>query len=329
MSLPGAAMRRRDFINVLGAVVLSSTRSRAEQPSKTYLISVLASAQIPYLIEVLKDELRKFGYIEGQNLKFEYRFAVAGGTSADMLAAELIKLGPDVIIALGTAEAIAAKRATTTIPIAIFIADPLGTGVVTNVAHPGGNVTGIMLYGAEFAGKRIEVFKEAVPAIARIAVLGTKNPLSHLHWPETQSAATKLGLEARLFTVQDPSAELLAAFESIAQHNVNGVVVLPDLQFFSVRQTVVALAAKHRLPALFEDREYVQDGGLISYGPNAAKMVRRVVPTVDRILKGAKPGDLPIEGPTEYELAINLKTAKALGLSIPEKLLIVADEVIE
>jgi putative tryptophan/tyrosine transport system substrate-binding protein len=166
-------------------------------------------------------------------------------------------------------------------------------------------------------------------AIARIAVLGTKNPLSHLHWPETQTAATKLGLEARLFTVQDPSAELLAAFESIAQHNVNGVVVLPDLQFFSVRQTVVALAAKHRLPALYEDREYVQDGGLISYGPNAAKTVRRVVPTVDRILKGAKPGDLPIEGPTEYELAINLKTAKTLGLRIPEKLLIIADEVIE
>jgi putative tryptophan/tyrosine transport system substrate-binding protein len=152
--------------------------------------------------------------------------------------------------------------------------------------------------------------------------------LSQLHWPETQTAAAQLGLEVRLFTVQDP-AELLAAFESIAQHNVNGVVVLPDLRFLSVRQTIVALAAKHRLPALFEDREYVQDGGLIPYGPNVAKMVRRVVPTVDRILKGAKPGDLPIEGPTEYELVINLKTAKTLGLSIPEKLLIIADEVIE
>ena len=129
---PGAAMRRRDFISVLGAVALSSTRSRAQQPSKTYLIGVLASAQIPYLIEVLKDGFRKFDYIEGQDLKFEYRFAVAGGPSADMLAAELVKLGPDVIITLGTAEAIAAKRATTTIPIVIFIADPLGTGVVAN-----------------------------------------------------------------------------------------------------------------------------------------------------------------------------------------------------
>ena len=329
MSLPGAAMRRRDFISVLGAVALSSTRSRAQQPSKTYLIGVLASAQVPGLIKVLKDGLRKLGFIKGQNLEFEYRFVEAGGTSVDILAAELIKLNPDVIIALGTAEAIAAKRATMTIPIAIFIADPLGAGIVTNVAHPGGNVTGIMLYGAELAGKRIEVFKEAVPAIARIAVLGTSNPLSQLHWPVTQTAAAQLGLEARLFTVQDPSAELLAAFESIAQHNVNGVIVLPDLRFLSVRQTIVALAAKHRLPALYEDREYVQDGGLMSYGPNAAKMVGRVVPTVDKILKGAKPSDLPIEGPTEYELVINLKTAKTLGLIIPEKLLIVADEVIE
>jgi putative tryptophan/tyrosine transport system substrate-binding protein len=288
----------------------------------------LAAAQVPYLIKVLKDGLWKLGYIEGRDLKFEYRFALAEGASVDMLAAELVKLGPDVIIALGTAEAIAAKRATTTIPIVIIIADPLGTGIVTNVAHPGGNVTGIMLYGAEFAGKRIEVFKEAVPAIARIAVLGTRNPLSQLHWPETQTAAAQLGLEVRLFTIQDP-AELLTAFESIAQHNVNGVVVLPDLRFLSVRQTIVALAAKHRLPALYEDREYVHDGGLISYGPNAAKMVGRVVPTVDKILKGAKPGDLPIEGPTEYELVINLTTAKTLGLTIPEKLLIVADEVIE
>ena len=323
-------MRRREFISLVGAAaVLCSTRSHAQQPLKTYLIGVLASAQVPHLVKVLKDGLRKLGYIEGQDLKFEYRFVEAGGASVDVLAAELVKLGPDVIIALGTEEAIAAKRATTTIPIAIFIADPLGAGIVTNVAHPGGNVTGIMLYGAEFAGKRIEVFKEAVPSIARIAVLGTRNPLSQLHWPVTQTAAAQLGLEVRLFTVQDPSAELLAVFESIAQHNFTGAVVLPDLRFLSVRQTIVALAAKHRLPALYEDREYVQDGGLISYGPNAAKMVRRVVPTVDRIFKGAKPGDLPIEGPTEYELVINLKTAKTLGLSIPEKLLIIADEVIE
>ena len=276
----------------------------------------------------MKDGLRKLGYIEGQNLKLEYRFPPAAGASVDTLAAELMKLGPDVIIAVGTPAAIAAKRASTTIPIVINVADPLGAGIVTNLAHPGGNVTGTMLYGAELAGKRVDVFKEAVPAIARIAVLGTGSPLTQLLWPETQTAAGPLGLKVRLFTVQDP-AELSATFESIAQDNTDAVLVLADPLFLSARQTLIALAAKHHLPALYEDRQYVQDGGLISYGPNLAEMVRRLAPFVDKILKGAKPGDLPIEGPTEYELVINLKTAKALDLNVPHNLLVLADEVIE
>ena len=168
-------MRRRDFISLLGAAaVLCSTRSRAQQPSKTYLIGVLATAQIPSLIKALKDGLRKLDYIEGQNLKFEYRFLPTGGASAETLAAELVKLGPDIIITVGTLMTITAKRATTTIPIVMApVADPLATGIVTNLAHPGGNVTGTMLYGFQLAGKRVDVFKAAVPAIARIAVLGT------------------------------------------------------------------------------------------------------------------------------------------------------------
>jgi putative ABC transport system substrate-binding protein len=213
-------------------------------------------------------------------------------------------------------------------PYVITIADPLGAGIVTNVAHPGGNVTGTMLYAAELAGKRVDVFKQAVPAIVRIAALGTRSPLTQLLWPQTQAAAGLLGLEARLFTVQD-TAELPVTLESIAQDNGTGVLVLADPLFLSARQTIVALAAKHDLPALYEDREYVQDGGLISYGPNIAEMVRRSAPFVDKILNGAKPGDLPIEGPTEYELAINLKTAKALGINVPHNLLVLADEVIE
>jgi len=322
-------MRRRDFISLLGAAAtLCSIQSRAQQPSKTYLIGVLVAAQLPLVIKVLKDGLRKLGYIEGQNLKLENRFRRAGGASIDSLVAELVKVGPDIIIAVGTPAALAAKRATTTIPIVFNVADPLGASIVTNLAHPGGNITGTMMYGAELAGKRVDLFKEAVPAIARIAVLGTTSPLTQLLWPETQAAAGPLGLKARLFTVQDP-AELSATFESIAQDNTNGVLVLADPLFLSARQTIIALAAKHRLPALYEDREYVQDGGLISYGPNIAEMVRRLAPFVDKILKGAKPGDLPIEGPTEYELAINLKTAKALGLDVPHNLLVLADEVIE
>jgi putative ABC transport system substrate-binding protein len=323
-------MRRREFISLLGAaVMLCSSRSRA-QPSKTYLIGYLVLDPDLYGIKDLKDGLRKLGYIEDHNLKVEYRFLSAGGTSADALAAELVKLGPDVIIAVGTAMTIAAKRATTTIPIVMTpVADPLRAGIVTSLAHPGGNVTGTMLYGSELGGKRVEVFKQAVPAITRIAVLGHGTSLlTQLLWPETQTAAQSLGLEARLFTVEDPG-ELFATFEAIVQDNANAVLVLADPVFHSARATIIALAAKHRLPAIYEDREFVQDGGLMSYGPNIADMMRRSAAFVDKILKGAKPGELPIEQPTEYELVINLKTAKTLGLSIPDKMQMLADEVIE
>jgi putative ABC transport system substrate-binding protein len=177
-------MRRRDFISLLGAAaVLCSARSRAQQPSKTYLIGVLTS-QIPSLIKALKDGLRKLGYIEGQNLKVEYRFLTTGGASAETLATELVNLGPDIIITIGTSMTIAAKRATTTIPIVMApVQDALAAGIVTNLAHPGGNVTGTMLYGSELAGKRVDVFKAAVPAIARIAVLGTRSQLTQCSGP--------------------------------------------------------------------------------------------------------------------------------------------------
>jgi putative ABC transport system substrate-binding protein len=290
------------------------------------VISYLALSQIPSVIKALKDGLRKLGYIEGHNIKIEYRI----GAPADSLAAELVKLGPDVIITVGTAMTVAAQRATTTIPIVMApVADPLRAGIVTSLAHPGGNVTGTMLYGLELDGKRLDVFKQAVPSIARIAVLGNAKSLTtQSQWLETQRAAGPLGLEARLFTVQEP-AELSATFETIARDNAYGVLVLPDPLLNGVRKTIIMLAAAHRLPAIYEDREFVQDGGLISYGPNLADMTRRSAAFVDKILKGAKPSELPIEQPTQFELAINLKTAKELGLTIPDKMLTVADEVLE
>jgi putative tryptophan/tyrosine transport system substrate-binding protein len=193
----------------------------------------------------------------------------------------------------------------------------LRAGIVTNLAHPGGNVTGTMLYGSELAGKRVDVFKQAVPALARIAVLGAgASPVTRVLWPETQNAVHSLRLEAHLFTVQDPD-ELSATFEAIAKDNANGMLVLADPMLNAARKTIIALAASHRLPAIYEDREFVQDGGLVSYGPSIAEMTRRSTAFVDKILKGANPGELPIEQPTEYELVINLKTAKALGLTIP------------
>jgi putative ABC transport system substrate-binding protein len=186
-----------------------------------------------------------------------------------------------------------------------------------------------MLYGLELDGKRLDVFKQAVSAIARIAVLGNAKSLTtQSQWLETQRAAGPLGLEARLFTVQDP-AELSATFETIAQDSAYGVVVLPDPLLNGVRKTIITLAAAHRLPVIYEDREFVQGGGLISYGPNIADMTRRSAAFVDKILKGAKPSELPIEQPTQFELVINLRTAKELGLTIPDKMLTVADEVIE
>jgi putative tryptophan/tyrosine transport system substrate-binding protein len=323
-------MRRRDFISLLGAAVtLCSTRSWGQQLPKTYQIGYLALAEIPYLTKAWKEGMRKRGYIEGHNIKVEYRFIPAEG-AADAVAAELVKHGPDVIVAVGTAMTVAAKQATATIPIVMApVADPLRAGIVTNLAHPGGNVTGTMLYGSELAGKRVDVFKQAVPALARIAVLGAgASPVIRVLWPETQNAVQSLRLEAHLFTVQDPD-ELSATFEAIAKDNANGMLVLADPMLNAARKTIIALAASHRLPAIYEDREFVQDGGLVSYGPSIAEMTRRSTAFVDKILKGANPGELPIEQPTEYELVINLKTAKALGLTIPDKMLTVADEVIE
>lgn len=325
-------MRRRDFISLLGAAAtLCSTRSRAQPQSKTYIIGYLAPARLPHVIEALQDGLRKLGYIEGQNLKIEYRFLQSASDTLGELAAELVRLHPDVIVTQGTPPVIAAKQATSTIPIVMAAAgDPLGTGIVASLAHPGGNVTGFTLYGAELAGKRVALIKEAAPGIASIEVLGNqKNPLhTQLLWPQTRAAALSLGLEARLFTVHEP-AELSGAFESMARDHAGGLVVLADVLFISERRIIIGLAAQHRLAAIYEEREFVADGGLLSYGPNVPELARRSAVYVDKILKGAKPGDLPIEQPTQFELIINLKTAKDLGLTVPPSMLSLADELIE
>jgi putative tryptophan/tyrosine transport system substrate-binding protein len=326
-------MRRREFITLLcttgGMLCLLLSRAQS-QSSKTYRIGYLALVKIPHLIEALQDGLRKFGYVEGENLKTEYRVLQGGSATLDALAAELVRLSPDLIVTVGTPPALAAKRATTTIPIVMAtVGDPAGLGIVASLGHPGGNVTGVTLYSSELSGKRVEVLKQAVPGIARIAVLGNgSSPLTQLLWQQTQMAAQLARLDARLFTVQEPG-ELSAAFETMVQDGANGVVILSDSVFNSVRRTIIALATTHRLPAVYEAREFVVDGGLISYGPNIAEMSRRSAAVVNKVLKGAKPADVPIEQPTEFELVINLRTAKALDLIVPHNLLVLADEVIE
>jgi putative ABC transport system substrate-binding protein len=289
----------------------------------------LAAARMPNLVEAMERGLRELGYIEGKNLKIEYRFD-GQKLGLDTLASELVQLGLDTIVAVGTPAAFAAKRATTTIPIVMApVGDPVRYGIISSIAHPGGNITGVTLYGSELSGKRVELFKEALPDITRLAVLcNGSNPLSQYAWEDAQAAARQLGTEALLFMVREPD-ELAGAFAAMHRSGAEAVVVLPDSMFYTARQQISVLAAEHHLPAMYEGHEYVEDGGLISYGPNIVEIARRSALLVDKVLKGAKPADLPVEQPTKFELAINLKTAKALGLTVPATLLARADEVIE
>jgi len=321
-------MKRRDFIKLLGgAAAVWPLAARAQQP-KVYRLGYLAPAPIPHLKNALFGALRDFGYVEGQNLKVEYRYGE--GKALDALAAELVELKPDLIVTVASSQALAAKRATTTIPVVMATAgDPLRLGVVASLARPGSNVTGVTLYGTELSAKRIELFCEAVPGIKRLACLANaKNPYGQVLWQEAEPAARALGLEPILFQLQE-LGDLPATFGEMEGKEANALIVFSDALFNSARRQIVALAAEHRLPAMYEGREFVEDGGLISYGPDIVEMTRRSAAFVDKILKGAKPADLPIEQPTRFELAINAKSAKALGLTLPPILLARADEVIE
>jgi len=248
----------------------------------------------------------------------------------DGLAAELARLAPDAIVAVGTPPALAAKRQTTTIPIIMApAADPLRSGLVASLSRPGGNVTGVSLYGSEMVRKRMEIFKEAVVGIRRIAVLANaENPLHHLLWDDLGPIGPPLGLQFRLFVVSSLD-ELPAVFSAMRQDGFDAITLLTDAQFFSARREITNLAAMHRLPAMYESRDSVDEGGLISYGASIPDLTRRAAAFVVKVVNGANPADLPIEQPTRFELVINLKTAKALDLTVPPMLLARADEVIE
>ena len=323
-------MRRRDFIKGIAVSTTWPLAARAQQPAKAARLGYLAPARLDNLIEALRAGLRDFGYVEGQNLAIEYRFALGQTKSYDELAQELINLDPAAIVLTGTPAALALKRQTTTIPIILApIADPLALGLARSLARPGGNVTGLTMFGPELARKRMEIFKEVAVRIRRIAVLGnSENPLHRFLWDDLQQVGPALGLEFRLVEVSDLN-QLPAIFSAMARDGFDALTFLSDAQFFSARRQICGLAATHRLPAMYEARDFVEDGGLISYGPNVPDLSRRAAAFVVKIINGAKPADLPIEQPTKFELAINLKTARALGLEIPPTLLARADEVIE
>jgi putative ABC transport system substrate-binding protein len=317
------------------SLVVEPLTTDAQQAGKVYRLGVLTNAspttpEIVRLWEAFAEGMRERGYIEGQNFVVERRYTEGRAEGALALAAELVSLKPDLIVAVGPLGVRAAKQATSAIPIVmVYVLDPVGGGLVDSLARPGGHVTGVMFgAGLEIVGKYLELLKEAVPKVSRVAVLSNPaSPSNAGYLSEAQAAARVLGMTLQFYDVRDPE-EFEGAFAAMTKGRAGGLVVLPHpLTFVHARQ-IADLAAKSRLPAVFAFRESVETGGLMAYAANAPDMFRRAATYVDKILKGAKPADLPVEQSTKFELVINLKTAKALGLTIPQSVLVRADEVI-
>jgi putative tryptophan/tyrosine transport system substrate-binding protein len=326
-------MRRRKFIALIGGAlgnsVLWPLGARAQQHSKKFLIGFIAH-QDETMYHAFFDGLRELGYIEGQNIRIERRYAEGQPERFKEFAREMVELNADVIVTVTTPAVLTVKSVTTTIPIVIPNAiDAVGTGLVASLDHPGGNVTGGTLLEAELSVKRLELIKEMVPGLSRAALLwNSGNPAYVLAWTQSQGAAQTLGVALQRYEVRGPT-DFQAAFAAMAQQRPDALVVLEDALTIQHRKEIVDFALKNYLPSSFFAKEAIEAGGLVSYGANWPDAFRRGATTVDKILKGAKPSDLPVEQPTKFELAINLKTAKALGLKVPASLLATADEVIE
>jgi ABC-type uncharacterized transport system substrate-binding protein len=325
-------MNRRSFIVGLGvgllAAPLAAEAQQAGQVPRVGWLRLGSPGSSPWEMEGFLKGLRELGYVEGQNIVVQYRYASDKPEQLFALAAELVTLQPDVLVALSTAPVRALQRATTTIPIVFLSGDPLGLRLVSNLARPGGNSTGVsMMQDPELHLKRLQLLTEAVPALTRIGILS--NPgISQAPLDAMRTAGPALGLAVQVFQVEQPE-KYEATFAAMARAGVQGVVVLPARPNIDYLAAIAKLAVKHRLSTIFEVREFPAAGGLLSYGPSIVDATRRMAHYVDRILKGAKPADLPIEQPTKFELVINLKAAKALGLTIPPSLLRRADEVIQ
>jgi putative tryptophan/tyrosine transport system substrate-binding protein len=324
-------MRRREFITLFGGAV-AAIWPFAAHGEQVYRVGFLWDGPdvFPDAIEAFRQGLRELGYVEGRNLAFEYRWGDGKPDRIRALAQELVRLKVDVIVAASSIYTEAAKQATSTIPI-IFTshADPLGTGHVASLAYPGGNATGFSLMMPETTVKGLELFKEAVPALSRVAVIF--DPATPSHSPSlkaAEAAGPKLSLRIQPVPVRS-ATEYESAFSSIVRERADGVLVLSTPLFIAGAKQLAQLAMAHKLPSLFGPSHNVQAGGLMSYSPDRAEQWRRAAIYVDKILKGAKPADLPVQQPTKLELVINLKTAKALGLTVPSSLLSRADKVIE
>jgi putative tryptophan/tyrosine transport system substrate-binding protein len=326
-------MKRREFISLLGGAAVSwPLAASAQQPTQLAKIGFLrAAAPNEREFNAFRGGLRALGYVEGRNIVIEQRYASGAYDRVPELAADLVHLNMDVIAVDGPPAAKAVKAATASIPIVFtLVADPVAEGLATSMSRPGANLTGLTSsVGFQLAGKRVELLKDIKPDLARLAVLKNPNqPISSPLLSETEKAAGVLGLTVRTFDARS-SGDLPAAFAAMAEWRADGLITLNDGMLYSQRERIVALARESRLAGVHPETGFVEAGGLVSYGPNMPDLFLRAATYVDKILKGAKPADLPIEQPTRFELVVNLKTARALGLTISRDFLLRADEVIE
>jgi ABC-type uncharacterized transport system substrate-binding protein len=326
-------MRRREFITLLGsAAVVWPFTARAQQTGKVSLIGYLGTSSPSleeHVLDAFRQKLGELGHVEGKNIAIEYLWAEGRDDRLPELAAELVRMNPDVIVTTGTPGTLAAKQATSTIPIVFTsIGDPVGAGLVASFARPEGNATGFSFTGPELEGKRLQILKDLVPGLSRVTALWNPLSMGGEFYRQTQVAATALNVTLQPVEVSRTD-ELEQAFATIGRAGVSALIVLADSFLLSNRKQIVEFAANRRLPAMYPYREYVDAGGLSSYAPSKIDRLRRTAVYVDKILRGAKPTDLPIEAPTIFELVVNGKTAKELGLTIPPSLLARADEVIE
>jgi putative tryptophan/tyrosine transport system substrate-binding protein len=323
-------MNRRNFIVLLGGSVAWPAVANAQQSGKLFRIGYLSFLRGQDLETVLQ-RLTELGYSEGQNLRFDFRSADGHAERLPELAAELVRTDPDVLIAgFGTLTAQAAKAATTTIPVVFTsVGDPIGAGVVASLNRPGANVTGVSSEASVVVGKRLQILQECIPGKLTIAVLvNPETPFSALALQELRAAADTRGLRVEVFEVRTAD-QAPAAIEAANQAGAAGLITLEDPLIVGVRRQIAQLAAKARLPAVYANRAFAEAGGLMSYGVDRRQLYRRAAEYVDKILKGAKPADLPVEQPTQFEFVINLKAAQAIGLAVPPTLLATADEIIE
>jgi putative ABC transport system substrate-binding protein len=329
-------MRRREFITLLGSAATAwPLAARAQQPERVRRVGVLVGLaendpEMKERIAGLRQGLEKLGWAEGSNLRIDYRFAPAGA-QARLLARELIALQPDLILTQSTPATAAMQQETRTIPIVFAgVADPIGSGFVASLSRPGGNLTGLLQYEEGIAGKWLAMLKEIAPNLTRAALVANPRTAAAFDYflQAAKAVAPSLAIDLVLAPV-DNAADIERAIETFAREPNGGLVLPPDISTVVHRDLIIALAARHRLPAVYALRVLVAAGGLMSYGPDYVDLYRQSASYVDRILRGAKPVDLPVQTPTKFETVVNRKTAKALGLTVPPGLLIAADEVIE